>query len=398
MTTLQKWWKIKNALNMKSKIKKMKIVFVRSVSLSRDIRTPKLIDTLSKYGFKCVLINWEREGVVNEHEKKECVLLPLKIRAPYGLGVVPFYIIWWIFVFVKLIKIKWDIVYAINFDSAVPAIILGKLMRRPVIYEILDVHEDQVELPWWIRTFTLGLDKLLLRLASAVVVVDELQILELGGVPNRNIYVIYDSPPHYFIKEEDVSKCTTSKKDAEFVLFYAGVLMEERALNLDKLFEAVKEIENIKVVIAGYGDLVPQILRWCNQMPDKMCFIGKISYEDVIKRGMNADAFFILRSSTKKTNKYTCGSNLFNAMACGKPIIVNRGTSTAIKVAKAKCGIVVDANSVEEIRDAITKLKKNKKLCRRLGKNSRKAYETVYGWRIMENRLLKLCLSVIKKS
>ena len=367
----------------------MRIIFVRSSPLSWDIRTPKLINALSKCGFECVLINWEREGMINVHAKREYLILPLKIRAPYGLGVVPFYIVWWLFVFVQLVKTKWDIVYAINFDSAVPAIILGKLMRKPVIYEILEVKEDQIKLPWWIRTFILCLDKLFLYLANAVVVVDELQILELGGIPNKNIHVIYDSPPHYFIKKEN-TKCATSKNDKEFVLFYAGVLMKNRALNLDKLFEAVKEIENVKVVIAGYGDLVPQIRQWCDQISDKICFVGKISYEEVIKRGMNADAFFILRSSTRKTNKYTCGSKLLNAMICGKPIIVNKGTSTAIKVAKAKCGIVVDANNIEEIKNAIIKLKENKELCRELGMNGRKAYEQKYSWRLMEQRLLKL--------
>ena len=64
--------------------------------------------------------------------------------------------------------------------------------------------------------------------------------------------------------------------------------------------------------------------------------------------------------------------------------------STAIKVLEENCGLVVDANNVEEIKEAILKLRDNPKLCAELGANARRAYEERYSWEIMEQRLLAL--------
>ena len=76
-------------------------------------------------------------------------------------------------------------------------------------------------------------------------------------------------------------------------------------------------------------------------------------------------------------------------MMCGTPILVNKGTSTANKVLEEKCGVVVDAANIEEIRDAIIKLRDNPELCKELGANGRRAYEGQYSWVIMENRLIE---------
>ena len=70
-----------------------------------------------------------------------------------------------------------------------------------------------------------------------------------------------------------------------------------------------------------------------------------------------------------------------------RPIIVNEGNATANKVLKENCGLVVNANSVEDITEAIKQLQSNPTLCATLGKNGRKAYEQHYKWDLMEQRL-----------
>jgi glycosyltransferase involved in cell wall biosynthesis len=82
-------------------------------------------------------------------------------------------------------------------------------------------------------------------------------------------------------------------------------------------------------------------------------------------------------------------------MMCGTPILVNKGTSTANKVYEENCGLVVDANNIEEIREAIIKLKDSPELRRELGANARRAYDQKYAWKIMERRLLALYRELI---
>jgi glycosyltransferase involved in cell wall biosynthesis len=136
--------------------------------------------------------------------------------------------------------------------------------------------------------------------------------------------------------------------------------------------------------------MAEEIREMAARLPDKLEFIGKISYQEVIKRGLTADLFFVLRDPVLPFYRYICGSTLFNAMICGKPILVNRGTSTTKKVTQENCGLVVNSGDVREIKQAIIKLRDNPQLCRDLGANARKAYEQRYGWEIMGQRLVNL--------
>lgn len=51
---------------------------------------------------------------------------------------------------------------------------------------------------------------------------------------------------------------------------------------------------------------------------------------------------------------------------------------------------MADPASVEEVKEAIIKLKDNPGLCQQLGANGRKAYEQRYNWEIMRQRLIEL--------
>ncbi|MCL0073013.1 glycosyltransferase family 4 protein [Dehalococcoidia bacterium] len=366
-----------------------KVILVISHLLDRDVRLSKEMSALRNEGYTNVVICWDRECKGDKPAvPEECEQIRLKLKAPWGIRILPFLPIWWCFVFVRLLISRWDVVHAVNFDCIIPSVIAGILKRKPVAYEILDVYEDQMVLPRAVRSVCINVDKLFMRLASAVVVADEAQIEGVGGIPNPKVVPVYDSPPDTFGKQ--VSGYPGNQTKGEFTLFYAGVLYRDRRLNLDKVVEAIEDIEGVKLVIAGYGDLEKDIKQWSCRMPDKVEFLGKISYEDVIRRGSDADLFFILRDPIVPVNRYTCGSTLFNAMICGKPILANNGSSTAIKVYKENCGVVVDANNIEEIRNRIIKLRDNPELCEEFGANARKAYEQRYSWEIMGERLVDL--------
>ncbi|MFC2048354.1 glycosyltransferase family 4 protein [Chloroflexota bacterium] len=355
---------------------------------------PKEIKALSHAGAEVTLICWDRERQASPpHQQKDNFReIRVRVKAPWGVKILPFLPIWWCFSLFHLMLTKWDVVHALNFDSIIPAVIAGKLKRKPVIYEILEVYEGR--LPKTVRNICIRLDKLFMRLSDSIIVADEAQNEGIGGIPNRNIVPIYDSPPDTFSKKE--GGYPSNQPMGDFTLFYAGVLYGNRRLNLDKVIEAIREIEGAKLVIAGYGDLAGEIKELSRQMPGKVEFIGGISYEEVISRGAKADLFFVLRDSTTPANRYTCGSNLFNAMVCGKPMLANSGSSTAVKVLEGNCGLVVDANNIAEIREAIVKLKENPELREELGANARKAYEQKYSWEIMERRLISLYQELTK--
>ena len=367
----------------------IRVIIVRSNLLDRDIRVPKEIKALNRAGYKVTLLCWDREckdtPPLQKHGEDDFREVRIRLRAPWGAKILLFLPMWWCVSFFHLMLTRWDIVDAVNFDCIIPSVISGILKRKPVVYEIQETYEDRVVLPRIVRYFFIYVDRLFMRMAAAVILADEAQSVELGGIPNSRVVAVYDSPPDFFNKIN-----VTHPENDRFIIFQASALYRKRQLNLDKLVSAVKGIENVKLIIAGYGDQVQEIEQWCHQMPDKMEFIGWIEYRETLERSKEADLLFEIRSSSVPQHKYICGGKLIQAMMCGKPFLANRRTSTAVKVCQENCGLVVDANNIEEIKKAIIKLRDDPKLCQELGANARKAYEQRYSWERMEQRLIAL--------
>jgi glycosyltransferase involved in cell wall biosynthesis len=361
-----------------------KCIIIRSNALDRDVRIPKEIAILEKK-YSITFIGWNRDLLTDQNYLKTQKIDQklLNFKAPYGKLILLYLPLWWLFIFYWLLIKKWDVAHVINFDSAIPVIVVSKIKNKKVIYEVLDTYEDSMVLPEILRIILMQIDKFFLSMSDCVILADDKQNEEFHGIPNKNIITIYDSPPDAFTH-------LVKRNDSLFILFYAGSLYKDRNLNLDKIIEAIKDIDKVKVVIAGYGDLVQKIQEYEKEMPEKVQFIGKIGYNEVMVNIQKSDLLFVLRDSTVLINKYICGSTLLNAMMCGKPIMVNDGTSTAQKVIEEKCGLIIDADNIKEIKQAIIQLRDDPRLYELLSKNARAAYEKKYNWVIMEKRLLEL--------
>ena len=365
-----------------------KVILTRSNILKYDYRMPKEIKLLKNEGYSVTLLLWDQYCETLDSSKNinatDYEEIHLKLKSPaFGFKKIPFFPFWWLFEFYNLIRNEWDIVHVINFDSIIPALLAAKVKGKKVIYEILEPCEDSVILPRRIRNFFIYIDKIVMRFVNGVVLADESQIKEFDGIPNKNLVIIYDSP-------QISPKIVENKKNDLFTIFYVGLLYNSRHLNLDKIISAIREVNDIKLIIAGYGDMVEEIEKFSKESPNKIHYIGKISHKDAIQQSMSADLLFEIRNPVRLDNKYTCGSKFLRAIACGKPFLANKGTSTAEKVVKENCGISVDAMNIDEIKDAIIMFRDNPKLCLESGENGRKAFEERYCWEVMESRLIAL--------
>lgn len=363
----------------------VKVIMVKSNLIDVDTRLTKELSTLRKLGCTADLLCWNREKkqvLPDDYSRIEM----LNLRAPYGVKSIFLLPIWELYILVKLLVGDYDIIHVINFDSYIPSLIAAKIRRKPIVYEIEDTYEDQMPLPIFLRELILRIDKCMLKFADAIILVDDCQIQEFRGLSNPNVYVIYDSPPdasHTFSER--------SPRDTIFRIFYPGVLFRARRLNIDAIIEFVMKTDNVQLTISGYGDMVDQINRLAERMPDKIKYVGWIPDRETLFQMMhNSDTTFVLKDPSVPLNKYICGSKIFEAMMCSIPVVVNRGTSAAKKVKESNCGLVVDVSNENDLHNALLKLINDQRYKEQLGTNARKAYDQVYRWTIMEKKLFRL--------
>ena len=366
---------------------KKKIIAVRSHY--PDFRLEKEIAALS-INYEVIIIGWNRgrdnfskSGQGSNRIIFELNVAPGSIKVPF---VLPY---WWFFVAIQLLFNDFDIIHAVDFDSYLPSLIISKLKRKPIVYDIYDFYGETIDFPLFkkfCRKFFTRVDKLLMKFADLIIIVDDARIEQIG-ISHKSIISVYNSP---VVENEGKSNQIKSKKD-DFIVFFGGILLEDRGI--DQVITSVKALndETIKLILMGYPGTLKygeKIKELCGDTKNIQLQLEMVPHEQILENTLKADTIFILYDPKIPNNVYASPNKLFESMCFSKPVIVSDGSSMTKIVKDENCGIIVNYGNIKEIKQAILTLKENPLLCRTFGENGRRAHEQKYSWAIMEKRLV----------
>ncbi|WP_424358763.1 glycosyltransferase family 4 protein [Methanocella sp. MCL-LM] len=361
----------------------MKIVMIRSTDLYTN-RLHKSALALTKNGHDVKILEWDRDCKLSKDETKNGYNIHrLRFKATYGVKNVIFLPFFWIYEFFWLLNEKFDAVHAADFDTYFVSLIVCKLKRKPIIYDIFDFYADMLQ-PSIISDSIAVADKFLMKFANCVIIADESRIDQIGKGSNKNVVVITNSP-------NDLVKSTYNGESVNknFIIFFAATLQKDRFLNLDTMINAISGLDDVKLFIVGDGDEKDHLIE-LSKNNTNIKFFGYKPYHEVLSMTGESHLLFSLYDPCNKNNRFASPNKLFEAMMFSKPILVSDNTSMALIVKKYNCGVVVNCRNADEIRSVILRLKNNLDLCNELGNNGRKAYVNQFSWEIMEDRLLSI--------
>jgi glycosyltransferase involved in cell wall biosynthesis len=373
-------------LNTRARILKVTLVRARAI----DPTPNKVAETLARNGYDVKLLLWDRQNTHKGETGDGYAIRSFGLRAPYDKLTVLLYLpIWWIYEFFFLLGDKSNVIHACDLDTLIPAVLARSIKRIPLCYTIYDFYANNLPdgrfqvLRNIIRSLVADVEKLGIRFTEVLFLVDESRYEEVRGARINRLVYVYNSPPDYFNVKQAKKPGDTAP---EVTVFYAGIINRARGLHL--VARAVQDLEGVRLLLAGAvhdeAFLESSVLT-----SPRIQYLGWLpSYEDVIKRTSEADVLFRLSDPGIPKTRYESPNKLFEAMMCGKPIIVSDGSSMADIVREENCGLVVPYEDVGAIKLAILKLKNNPELREELGRNGRRAYEHRYSWQIMEQRLL----------
>lgn len=361
-----------------------KILFVRSNPVSPDPRVEKEAESLGKNGHDVEVLAWDRSCNYPSFEKKNTyVIKRLKIKATYGTPYLLFkLLIWTFYELFYLFKLDYEIIHACDFDTLIPAVLASKLRKKHLVYDCFDFYSAALpeRAPYFLRNFVADMEIYFSKKADVVILADESRENQFKN-ELEEIVIINNAP-----KDLEYPK-TYSETNDDFCIFYAGILNKTRGL--DKIIESTKDIQNVKLIIAGY-DTDDENMSEKLKKIEKVTFLGKLTYDEVIKQTIKCDLLFALYDPNIPNHRYASPNKVFEAMMCGKPIIVNSEMGISDLVEKEKFGISVPYTDTIALRKIILKLRDNAFLCNELGQNGRKIYENKYNWMLMEEKLLKV--------
>jgi len=367
-----------------------RVLFCRSNPIAPDPRVEKEARSLSNAGYTVRILGWDRSGALPYKEEVEGFTIQrLSIKAGFGKGMMnlPQLLRWQIGLVMWLVRHhkEFDIIHACDFDTLIPAMICKKLWGKKVIYDIFDFYADHLRsTPEFIKRMIKSVDLKMIDRVDAVILADESRRQQIAEAHPKRIVVIYNSPQDVM---SNLTAMQTTRRHHDLEIAYIGLLQVERGLL--ELLEVLKNHPEWTLLLAGFGGDEKRILEAAESMTNVFWF-GRVSYERALQLSYDTDVLIATYDPAIPNHRFSSPNKLFEAMMLGKPIIVAQGTNMDSIVEQLDCGVVIEYGDVRALEEILVRMQFNPQFRRQLGLNARNAYEQVFNWSRMEERLIKL--------
>lgn len=287
----------------------------------------------------------------------------------------------------KAIEVDADI-YHFHDPDLIP---LGRILKRNNKIVIFDSHEDvpqQIKEKKWIpRHFRNIISILYARYEKksakrfdAIISVTP-HVVERFSKINKNTVMITNYPI--------TDKKSEIKRKPSKALCFAGGISEQ--WNHDKILSAIEPLEGVEYILAGNGN--KEYINKLKNLPgwSKTTYQGVIRYSEVKEIYSNSMAGLALNYSIQAKGQGTLGNTkLFEYMDAKLPVICSNYDLWKDIIEQYHCGICVDPNNIEEIRNAIQYIMNNPDMAKIMGENGRRAVLEKYNWETQEIILVDL--------
>ena len=276
-----------------------------------------------------------------------------------------------------------DLYHAHWIFSGLVGLLLSYFTGKPVV---LTVHGSDVNvaaknplLRWMRRFVTMRVDKII---AVSDSLVEKLRDLD---VPNERIALISNGV--------DVSIFPTSFLDNDFCfrLLWVGRMSPEKGLSflLTALAEIVVRFPQTQLTLVGDGPLRAGLERLADDLGlnDHVCFTGFAAHEAVSLYLRGAD-LFVLPSLSEGLPLV-----VLEAMSAGKPVVataVGGVPSLVVSEGTHKNGLLVPAEDVQALVEAITVVFTHPEKALQMGRNGRQLVEAQYTWTAVAQQTIQV--------
>ena len=181
----------------------------------------------------------------------------------------------------------------------------------------------------------------------------------LGADPDK-VYISYLTVD---IEKYSIERNYDSADSGVLNILFVGRVVKLKGLEL--LLPIIKELEGVKLVIAGDGPELPEIRNLADELgiADRTEFKGYIEGEALKKCYKEADAFIL------PTKNDCFGLVILEAMCAGLPVIVSKYADGAPDLVETgKTGMIIDPYDDLQMKNAITKLIADRKTAVKMGR------------------------------
>lgn len=286
--------------------------------LSNDQRVHKVCTSLHEQGYEVHLIGRK----LKDSRPLRRPYSTHRMRLFFTSGAL-FYAFFNIRLFLFLLFRKTDIVHANDLDTLLANYLVSKIKGIPIVYDSHEYFTGVPEIqhrPFVKNTWT-KLERWIFPKLKHIFTVNN-SITEL-------YYQDYKKRPHVMrnipfqqalpspVERDSI---TTDPDKKILVLQGAGINVDRGA---EEMLEAMTHLDNYLLMIIGTGDVIHVLKARAAQedLKDKVMFLGKLPYEEMMRYTQIADAGLTLDKDTNINYRFSLPNKVFDYIRAGIPVI-----------------------------------------------------------------------------
>ena len=332
-----------------------------------------------------ITLGWNREARPIEKTGDFHDLRLFNLQAPYGKTTLVLYLpAFWMWILFKLIICRPKIVHACDLDTILPCYIYKLIFRKKLVFDVFDRYAmGNIPRKFKLIYSTVNyFEEIFCGKADVLIIVGENVLNTFRRTP-KQYFIIRNCPEPYIVNR-------IKSENSLLTLVYTGTVIRNRGL--ERITAAIKNLNGVELVIAG-RIIDKEFLNEVLETPN-VKYKGLLLPVDALTLEANSDVFIILYDLSIPINQIANPNKIFEAMMFGLPVITN---VTSELITETGCGIIVDYNNPNQIKNAIISLRDNDELRKTLGTNGRRAFEQKYNWSIMEQELYRIYDALLNK-
>jgi glycosyltransferase involved in cell wall biosynthesis len=180
------------------------------------------------------------------------------------------------------------------------------------------------------------------------------------------------------------------------------IILQGTGINIDRggeeLIEAVRQTDNVSLLIAGSGDVVPELKLVVSNhsLDDRIKFLPKMSWEKMMRYTKSADIGVSLDKDTNMNYRFILPNKLFDYLSAGIPVIASDLIEVNKIVTESNCGIIIPSVTPENISSALKHLLGNSERLAALKRNASLTSQKL-NWDIESEKVTRLYREVLRR-